>query len=114
MNFRLKCEKTFKRMSSLLQKGVFKDHKAKRGIIRLDPPIQFIPSESKLRDAKTPKFSIQVMEKSFEQHYLFSPSDAESFVKFILSYHSILEAKGYLKNVEKTKAKIAALREDKR
>ena len=33
---------------------------------------------------------------------------------FIRSYHSILEAKGYLKNIEKTKEKIADLREDKK
>ena len=67
----------------------------------LDQPIQIIPSESKPKDAKSPKFSIQVTEKSIEQHYLFCPSDAEAFVKFIRSYNSILEAKCYLKNIEK-------------
>ena len=99
-------------MLSLIQKGVFKDHEAKQGIICLDPPIWFIPAELKLRDAKTPKVTIQVTDKSIEQHYLFSPSDAEASVRFIRSYHSILQAKGYLKNIDKTKAKIAALRED--
>ena len=79
----------------------------------LDPPIWFIPSESKSKEAKSPKVSIQVTEKNFEQHYLFCPSDAEAFVMFIHRYNSVLEAKGYLKNIEKTKAKIAALREDK-
>ena len=51
-------------MSSLIQKSVFKDHEAEQGFIRFDPPIRFIPSESKLRDAKTPKVTIQVTDKS--------------------------------------------------
>ena len=86
-------------MLSLIEKGVFKDRDAKCGIIGLDLPIWFIPSESKPKDAKTPKVSIQVTEKSIEQHYLFCPSDAEAFLKFIRSYNSILEAKAYLKNI---------------
>ena len=86
-------------MLSLIQNGVFKDCDAKQGIFHLDPPIWFILSESKPKDSKTPKVSIQVTEKSIEQHYLFCPSDADAFLKFIRSYNSILEAKAYLKNI---------------
>ena len=114
LNFFLNNEKTFERMLSLIQKSVFKDCGAKQGIICLDPLIQFIPSESKSKDAKSPKVSIQVTKKSIGNHYLLCPSDDEAFVKFIHSYNSILEAKGYLKNIEKTKANIVALRKDEK
>ena len=101
-------------MLFLIQKGVFKDHDSEKGIICVDPPIWPIPSELKSNDNKYPKVSTQITEKSFEKHYLFSPTNAEPFVKFIHSFSSVLEEKGYLKNIEKNKAKIAAFWEDKK